>query len=212
MDQAEFRDSNTPGLLAGGTIIAEMGWNSFRRVGTPDYSKGSVYFKLTGNNSTPVQISSISARVTERKPAPSGTIILFLAQGRQPALEMGFDLESGDTIEAAKLDSTGNFTGDEYMKTNSVTLAHHENLAFNISLRARDCDCSFVIDVKFADGRSVVVDRGGQPFRFVSYAKSYEKAYVPAYLTAEGQIVPAVYQACQYLEDCMKWYGVVRPK
>ncbi|MGY1942804.1 hypothetical protein [Nocardia asiatica] len=199
--------STIAGLVPDGVPLGQPMTASREPKFSAGYSEGLLHYKLTGQNYTPVQISSITARITERHRPPSGTIVPFFSQGATEALTMGFDLDSGDVAEAKALDEFGRFTELDYMKTHAVTLALNETLAFEIEVRARECDCRFVVDVGFADGRSVTIDDGGKPFRFVTFAGSYERAYVPMYDMVDGSLVPqAKLRRCQYPKECQMRY------
>ncbi|MEV4237435.1 MULTISPECIES: hypothetical protein [unclassified Nocardia] len=177
------------------------------------FGEGSIYFKLTGQNFTPVQISSIAARIVERRRPPAGTIVPFYSQGVTEALTMGFDLNSGDVVEAKALDGFGQFTDSDYMKTHAVTLALNETLAFKIEIRAHDCDCEFVVDIGFGDGRSLAVDDQGKPFRFVTLTGSYERAYVPMYDLENGSMArDAKLRLCDYPKECKLRYAQMYTK
>ncbi|MFE7745963.1 hypothetical protein [Nocardia sp. NPDC057455] len=170
---------------------------------------GVMYFKLTGRNFTPVQISNITAKVVERRRPPTGTIVPFYPQGVTEALAMGFDFRSGDIVEAKVLSDRGEVTELDYVRVHAMTLALNEALAFEIELRAQDCDCRFVVDVGFTDGRSLTIDDGGEPFRFATMAASYERAYVPMFQTNNPN---SILRSCDYPLECRRKYGQMDTK
>ncbi|MGY2008425.1 hypothetical protein ACW9HC_15715 [Nocardia gipuzkoensis] len=213
LDGVTLDRSNVQNFVPDGVPLGQLMTHSHEPKFSSGYSEGSLYYKLTGQNYTPVQISSITARILERNRPPSGTIVPFFPQGATEALTMGFDLDSSDVVEAKALDEFGLFTELDYLKTHAVTLALNETLAFEIEVRARECDCKFVVDVGFADGRSLTIDDGGKPFRFVTFASSYERAYVPMYDMVDSSSAPkAKLRRCQYLDECQLRYQQVYTK
>jgi hypothetical protein len=179
----------------------------------PGYGTGVMYFKLTGQNFTPVQISSITAKVVERRRPPTGTIVASFPQGATEALKMGFDFSSGDIVEAKVLDDFGQYTEIDYVKVHAITIALNETLAFEVDVKAQECDCRFVVDVGFADGRSITVDDGGKPFHFATVAGSYERAYVPMFEPYDSSSASrSKLRACVYPDGCKMQYGQVYAK
>ncbi|WP_157978729.1 hypothetical protein [Nocardia aurea] len=170
----------------------------------PGLLNASLYFKITGQNFTPVQIISLTAKVLERRPPPSGTILTVGSQGVTDAQEIGFDLNAGDVLEAKSIFS-GKYTEFDYIKTHAVTLALDETIAFKVDVRADQCDCKFVVNIGFEDGRSLVIDDGGNPFRFITMSNHYDRAYTPMSdpASAGGKMR---YRLCAYPEECSRNY------
>lgn len=159
----------------------------------------TIDFTLVGQHYTPVQVVDIRARVVSREQPPSGTLVYLAPQGGDPALRVGFNLDSTD-LEGRVTDGARPTTR-RYLSDNYVTAARDERVGFSAEAFTMRCLCTFVIDIKLSDGSTVTVDDNGAPWQLSGFAPSYARAYIPDMLTGGNP-----FKSCVWPEGCLLYY------
>lgn len=171
-----------------------------------DYFATTFAFDLRGTSNDPIKVTSIEYVDFEQDAAPTGTLLYLLPQGDQRKGEFGIDLTYGADSNAHMLDQDG-LLGDQYTNTNTVSLTKTEYVGFRVKAFApENTDTRFRLRIHFDNGRNVVVDNNGKPFRIVTYPRTVDRAYTVTALRAGG--TQGIYE-CRWTQGCLASYQSV---
>jgi hypothetical protein len=133
---------------------------------------------LIGEQSTPVLITGMRARILKRAKPLSGTIVHGPPQGEGTDIQVGFDLDSDKPI-ARTFDENFELAGS-YFGTKHVTVKKGEQIVFGVRAFSSTGFYEWEIVVDALVGgkdEQFVVREGTHPFRTTAFAESYQTVY-----------------------------------
>jgi hypothetical protein len=122
-----------------------------------------VSFAVTVGKTTPVQVTSVSARVLTRRPAIKGVFLAPSGAGDLFQRVWSVDLDSNPIVQAADPDSS-----DDGDWTFPISVGSADTLVLSVIAHAKRYDVDWVVDVHYVAAgqeRAYTITDHGKPFR-----------------------------------------------